>query len=71
MLDRYDYVKYGEKAQSRQDAFKSQFQCIEAMLNNMPQSREKSLAITKLEEAYMWIGKAIREEQKSEAGPTS
>lgn len=28
----------------------------------------KSLAITKLEECYMWIGKAIRDEQIARGG---
>lgn len=68
MSKRFDYVKYDEKAHGLQESIKSQFMCIEAMLNNLPQSREKSLVLTKMEEAYMWIGKAIREDQIARNG---
>lgn len=63
MRTRFDYVSYNENSQALQMSLKSQFNCIELMLNNLPNSREKSLVLTKLEEAYMWCGKAIRDEQ--------
>jgi hypothetical protein len=53
-------VKYDEKAQNLSDALKSQCLCIEAMINPIANSREKALALTALEETFMWIGKAIR-----------
>ena len=58
-----DYVKYDEKAQSLQDSIKSQCLCVGAMLNTLEEGRSKSLAFTKLEEFYMWVGKAIRDDQ--------
>lgn len=61
----FDYVKYDEKSQYLSDSLKSQVLCISAMINALPQSREKSLAMTKLEESFMWMGKAIRNEQVS------
>lgn len=33
---------------------------VEAYINELPASREKSLALTKLEEAQMWAAKAIQ-----------
>lgn len=64
MDTRFDYVKYDDKAQNLQESVKSQFLCVEAMLNGgISEGRAKSLALTKLEEAYMWVGKAIRDEQ--------
>lgn len=61
---RLDYVKYDEKSQSLQESIKSQCMCIEAMMNGgLSEGRAKALALTKLEEFYMWVGKAIRDEQ--------
>lgn len=60
MQTRFDYVGWDEKAQNLSDSLKSQCLCIEAMINPMADSREKSMAITKLEETFMWIGKAVR-----------
>lgn len=64
----FDYVKYDEKAQGLQDSIKSQVLCIGAMLNVLPAGRAKALAFTKLEEFYMWVGKAIRDDQIARNG---
>ena len=64
-----DYVPFDEKAKSLQDSIKSQILCIDAMMRgSLKDSREKSLAITKLEEAFMWIGKAIKVDQEARNG---
>lgn len=60
---RFDYVKYDEKAQAVQAVCKHLMSNFETALRDVPESREKSLAFTKLEEAYMWMGKAIRDDQ--------
>lgn len=61
---RFSYVKYDEQAVQAQEAFKVLFEGIESLANEaLPNSREKSLLMTALEEAYMWTGKAIRNEQ--------
>lgn len=60
---RFDYIKYDDRAFQFQALCKTHMCVIELFLNNLPDSREKSLAITRLEEAYMWVGKAIREDQ--------
>jgi hypothetical protein len=61
---RFDYVKYDDKSLLIQDEFKQRTfyfeQAIEVHLSN---GRAKALALTKLEECYMWIGKAIRDDQ--------
>lgn len=62
-MSRFDYVKYGVIAEALQDAFKKKFVDMDKTLESIKDSRAKSLAVTKLEEAYMWIGKAIRDQQ--------
>lgn len=65
MDTRFNYVEWDEKAQNLSDSLKSQCLCVEAMINPLTDSREKSMAITKLEETFMWIGKAIRTDMLS------
>lgn len=61
--NRFDYVQYDAKAYELQKAANSHMQTLENFLYYLPDSREKSLVLTKLEEAYMWIGKAIKNDQ--------
>lgn len=61
--NRFDYVKYDEEAVKQQADFKDKFQELESMANRLKNGRAKSLVFTKLEEAYMWVGKQIRDEQ--------
>lgn len=61
---RFDYIKYDLTAQDLQGAFKLGFAAIELLCNeHLRNGRAKSLVVTKLEEAYMWVGKAIRDDQ--------
>lgn len=61
---RFDYVAYDQKATADQIQFKETFTLVEMNVNNRISSpRAKALVMTKLEEAYMWIGKAIRDDQ--------
>ncbi len=62
-MGRFDYVKYDEKSVSQQAELKEAFQTVEAFVDVLPECRAKSLVFTKLEEAYMWCGKAIRDGQ--------
>lgn len=69
MANRFDYVKYDGKACLQQDEFKQSFYHLEQRVELELQSpRAKALVITKLEEAYMWIGKAIRDDQIARNG---
>lgn len=65
---RFDYVRYDDEAQRVQTQLKGAFNNIDLMLSQLPDGRAKSLALTKLEEAYMWVGKAIRDEQVAKRG---
>jgi len=62
--NRFDYVAYDTEAQNQQAYFKEKFVSLcEKTEETLQQGRSLALAITALEEAYMWIGKAIRDDQ--------
>lgn len=65
MSQMFDYIKYDEESKMKQEEFKTMFLGIEALAERLPNSRAKSLLVTYLEIAYMWTGKAIRDEQVS------
>lgn len=63
-MSRFDYVKYDEKAIASQEKFKEAAVMLETGIELEIQCpRSKALALTKLEEAYCWIGKGIRNDQ--------
>lgn len=64
MANRFDYVKYDTQASVTQERFKEQFMELEAMVDDLLlSSRAKALIHTNLEISYMWVGKAIRDDQ--------
>lgn len=65
---RFDYVKYDEQAIKQQAIFKDRFEELERFASELKDGRAKSLFLTHLEEAYMWTGKAIRDEQIARSG---
>lgn len=65
---RFSYVQYDEQAASTQTAFKKAFTGVSAMVAGLTPGRTQSLAFTKLEEAYMWVGKALRDDQIARNG---
>lgn len=76
-MSRFDYVRYDAVAAAKQEKFKAKVQELEALLDaelpsspggRDPHGRAKALAITNLEEVYMWIGKAIRDDQVANRG---
>jgi hypothetical protein len=62
-MSRFDYVQYDDVGKAKQADAKDLFTEVETAINTLADGRSKSLALTKLEEAYMWVGKAIRDEQ--------
>ena len=62
-MSRFDYVAYDEQAQAQQLEAKEQAIVLESLIEDSKSPRAKALALTKLEECYMWIGKAIRDDQ--------
>lgn len=65
---RFNYVKYDEQAMKQQQELKAAFEAVEKLVDRLPDGRPKSLIYTKLEEAYMWTGKAIRDDQIARNG---
>lgn len=63
-MNRFASIEYDPIANSQHTLFKAEFESlgnlVEAQLQN---GREKSIVLKNLEEAYMWLGKAIKEEQ--------
>jgi hypothetical protein len=60
---RFDYVKYDEKAVEAQGNAKVACSGLEMLINAINSPRARALALTKLEEVYMWMGKGIRDDQ--------
>lgn len=66
---RFDYVKYDVASTNLQEAFKESVTRLERGIEtNLKSPRAKALALTKLEEVYMWVGKAIRDDQITRNG---
>lgn len=77
MPSRFDYVKYDKNAVADQETAKKLVTKLETFIEGIgysqgvlrPEcSRAKALALTKLEEVYMWIGKALRDDQIARLG---
>lgn len=72
MSSRFDYVQYDAEAAKKQQKIKDAFKLVEAeVILSLRDCRATSLALTRLEEAYMWAGKAIRDEQIERGGPAA
>lgn len=65
---RFDYIAYDRQAQSEQAGAKQICSLLETTINALGKGRYQSLALTKLEETYMYIGKAIRDNQIARNG---
>lgn len=63
MSNRFDYVEYDAGGISEQALAKSQVQTLEKIIIMQGDGLAQSIALTKLEECYMWIGMAIRDNQ--------
>ncbi len=63
-MSRFDYVKYDDLSSGLQAEMKRDFENLSIEIEtHLEDGRAKSLVLTKLEEAYMWIGKSIRDSQ--------
>ena len=72
MSQRFSYVRYDAARAQKQAMFKAKFEDLECMaMKLLPDGRARSLFLTALEEAYMWTGKAIRDEQIAVDGAVS
>ncbi len=59
----FEYVKYNAHTALAQEQFKKSVEAMERMILTLAPGRARSLAQTQLEVTYMWIGKALRDEQ--------
>lgn len=66
---RFDHVTYDFLSRLLQAKFKERFNCISAEVEKLPDGRSRQHAIDRLEEAYMWVGKAIRDGQLNRPKP--
>ncbi len=65
---RFDFVKYDAVSVETQQHFKRVYVSLANMIEGMPDGRAKAIALTKLEESFMWVGKALADDQiKSDA----
>jgi len=63
-MSRFSYVRYDAERAAKQEKFRALFEQLEALaLAELPEGRARSLFLTGLDNAYMWSGKAIRDEQ--------
>ncbi len=60
---RFDYVKYDDETAHVQGLFKALFENMSKAIEDLPRNRAQALALTKLEESYMWVGKTLRDIQ--------
>jgi hypothetical protein len=61
---RFEYLKFDDVADRKLKGFKFHFEELaNAVLDTLPAGRAQSLALEKLEEAYLWVGKSIRDDQ--------
>lgn len=58
---RFDYVQFSDEAHTRNGRLTAMALLLEEQLNALPDSQEKLLALTKLEESVMWARKALRD----------
>ena len=58
---RFNYVRYDEQSTKQQEQAKAMCEAMEQFIESLGAGRLQSLALTALEETYMWIGKAIRD----------
>lgn len=68
MSGRFDYVRYDDESVKKSEELKADFVALTAKLEKLAPGRYSSLAITAIEESFMWVGKAIRDEQVSRYG---
>lgn len=62
-FDRFRYVDYDRESEAQDSALKREAYKLLGVIESFEPSRERSLALTKLEEVVMWAGKAIRSQQ--------
>ncbi len=68
MGQRFSYIKYDPQSIALQQELKELFEQLELTSEKLSAPRPKALMLTALEEAYMWSGKAVRDDQIARTG---
>lgn len=64
MSGTFDYIEWNALSQKNFDDIRDATEVLEELiLHRLTSSREKSLAMTNLEQTFMWVGKAVRNDQ--------
>lgn len=62
-MSRFDFIKFDEEAIEVQADLKSAYERLAACIEARTKSpRYKALSLTALEESFMWVGKALRDD---------
>ncbi len=70
-MGRFTFVTYDEKSLTLNQSFKELFEKAETAIGDLNDGRSTSMALTKLEETHMWVGKAIRDSQIARSNPST
>jgi hypothetical protein len=62
-MSRFDYVQLDLESIQKTAKAKLAALDMEAVINTLPNGREKLIAMTKIEECFCWVEKSIRNEQ--------
>jgi hypothetical protein len=62
-MSRFSHIPYDSESQIISDHLKFLFELVEKQVDELEPCREKHMIYTKLEEAFMWVGKAIKNQQ--------
>jgi len=64
MSERFDAVRFDVEHLELHCVMRKRVERLEELVSSLGPSRSASVALTKLEEFYMWVGKALRDHQK-------
>lgn len=62
-MNRFDSIQYDGQSQALQVSCKQTLMVLENVMGYLPDGRSKDMALLKIEEAYAWIRKSIRDGQ--------
>lgn len=65
MANRFEFIKYDDMSAETIKDFKSVFMVIDGLFDRrlVNGGAARAMALAKLEESFMWISKAVRDEQ--------
>jgi hypothetical protein len=67
-VNEYDFIQFDDESLKKQAMFKEQVVKLTADIDALISPSARVEALKKLSECYMWIGKAIRDDQIARTG---